>query len=124
MLPLVSQVRIACDQAKSLAANLAGRSAPRHEDNEANFAELHGRIAKCLEFLETFKPSEFEQTHAKTLVKVAYPPGKAMLADDFLWARQVPNFYFHVNMTYALLRAGGVDLGKAEYLGSIHMQDA
>ena len=30
------------------------------------------------------------------------------------WA--LANFYFHVTMSYALLRQGGVDLGKPDYL--------
>jgi len=31
----------------------------------------------------------------------------------------LPNFFFHCTMTYALLRQGGVDLGKGDYLGPI-----
>jgi hypothetical protein len=33
------------------------------------------------------------------------------------WA--LPNFFFHVTTSYALLRHGGVDIGKADYLGSV-----
>jgi uncharacterized protein len=124
MLPLVVHVRIACDHAKSAAANLAGKPAPRHEDNEVNFADLHGRIAKCLEFLRSLTAADFEKTTAKSVIEVAYPPGKAMLADDYLWERQVPNFFFHVTTVYGLLRQGGVDLGKADYLGGVHLFDA
>jgi hypothetical protein len=29
----------------------------------------------------------------------------------------MPNFFFHVTTTYALLRHNGVDLGKMDYLG-------
>jgi hypothetical protein len=29
----------------------------------------------------------------------------------------LPNFFFHATTTYALLRHGGVDLGKRDYLG-------
>ncbi|HEX2735934.1 MAG TPA: DUF1993 domain-containing protein [Polyangiaceae bacterium] len=124
MLPFVVQVRIACDHAKNAAANLSGKPAPKHEDNEANFADLHGRIEKCLSFLETLGASDFEKTNSKTVIKVPYPPGKALLADDYLWGRQVPNFYFHVSMIYALLRHGGVDLGKGDFLGPINIFDA
>ncbi len=34
----------------------------------------------------------------------------------------IPNFYFHLTMTYALLRQAGVDLGKRDYLGGIKLQ--
>jgi hypothetical protein len=29
----------------------------------------------------------------------------------------IPNFFFHVSMAYAILRANGVDVGKRDYLG-------
>jgi hypothetical protein len=42
----------------------------------------------------------------------------ARLAPDMVTrARQLPNFYFHVTTTYAILRQNGVDLGTREYLG-------
>jgi uncharacterized protein len=31
----------------------------------------------------------------------------------------MPNFYFHVTTTYALLRHYGVELGKNDYLGPL-----
>ena len=34
----------------------------------------------------------------------------------------VPNFYFHVSMAYALLRQGGVSLGKRKFIGSIRFE--
>jgi hypothetical protein len=36
----------------------------------------------------------------------------------FLKNFSLPNFYFHATMTYALLRQGGVELGKMNYLGA------
>jgi len=36
----------------------------------------------------------------------------------FLKHFSLPNFFFHVTMTYALLRHGGVELGKIDYLGA------
>ena len=62
MLPFIAQVRIACDHAKSAAANLAGKEPPKHEDNETTVADLRGRIAKCLAYLDTFTASDFEKT--------------------------------------------------------------
>lgn len=35
---------------------------------------------------------------------------------DYLKEWVLPNFFFHVTTTYALLRHDGVDLGKADYL--------
>jgi hypothetical protein len=124
MLPFVAQIRIACDTAKAAAANLSGKQAPRHEDTETTFEELRGRIARCLEYLETFTPADFERTNAQTMVKLPNKPGKALPADEYLFARQIPNFYFHMVTAYDLLRHGGVEIGKGDYLGVLGFVDA
>jgi len=119
MLPFVSQVRIACDVAKTSAALLSGKEPPKHEDNETTVAELRTRIARCLAYLDTFTPADFEKTSAQTVVKLPNRPGKALYAEEYLLARQLPNFYFHVTTAYDLLRHGGVELGKSDYLGPL-----
>jgi uncharacterized protein len=126
MLPFPVQVRIACDNAKALASNLAGKEAPKHEDNETNFEELRGRIAKCLAYLDGFAAADFEKTKPDTIVKLparGTNPAKGMRAQDYVWQRQIPNFYFHVATAYDLLRSGGVDIGKSDYLGALTQID-
>jgi hypothetical protein len=124
MLPFTVQIRIACDQAKNAAANLAGQEPPRHEDNETTVEELRGRIGKCLAYLDSFKPGDFDRTTADTPVKIPSPKGKLMRAQDYLFSRQIPNFYFHVTTAYDILRHGGVPIGKSDYLGPLEMRDA
>jgi hypothetical protein len=124
MLPFSAQVRIACDTAKGTAANLAGKEAPKHEDNERTFGELRGRIAKCLAYLETFTEQDFANVKPDTLIRLPNRPGKALRAREYLIARQVPNFYFHVTTAYGLLRSNGVELGKADFLGQLDLVDA
>jgi hypothetical protein len=121
MLPFVVQVRIACDIAKGTAAGLSGKDAPKHEDNETTVEQLRARIARCLAFVDTVTAADCQRTTAQTKVKIPYPAGKALLADEYLLARQLPNFYFHVTTAYALLREGGVDLGKDDYLGPLEL---
>jgi hypothetical protein len=119
MLPFTRQIQIACDGAKRAAALLCGREAPVHEDNEQTMAQLRERIQKCLAYLATFRVEDFAAVTAKTEVKLLNPPGKAMYAEDALLARAIPNFFFHVMVAYSLLRAGGVDIGKMDYLGDV-----
>jgi len=121
MLPFAAQIRIACDTAKAAASGLSGKEAPKHEDNETTIDELRGRIAKCVAYLETFSPADFERTTPETVVKM--PRNRSMQALDYLWGRQIPNFYFHVTTAYALLRAGGVDIGKTDFLGPLDIID-
>ena len=124
MLPFVAQIRIACDNAKIAAANLSGKSAPKHEDTEKTFEELHARIGKALSFIDSLSEADFEKTTAKTVVKLAFPPNKALHANEYLFLRQIPNFYFHVVTAYDILRQAGVDLGKPDYLGDLPVFDA
>jgi hypothetical protein len=123
MLPFVKQIRIACDHAKSAAQALSGKELPKHEDNEATFAELRGRIAKCLAVLDGLSAADFAATKPDAIVKMPNRPGKGMRADEYLWRRQIPNFYFHVTTAYALLRAGGVEIGKSDFLGQLDIID-
>ena len=124
MLPFLAQVRIACDIAKATAANLSGKDVPRHEDNETTFADLRARIAKCVGVLETFTADDFARTNATTMVRLPNKPGKAIAADEYLFARQIPNFYFHVVTAYDLLRHGGVEIGKSDFFGALEFVDA
>ena len=124
MLPFVAQIRIACDNAKAAAANLSGKPAPKHEDNEKTFEELHGRIAKCLAFVDSVTEADFANVNPEQPVKLQYPPNKALRANDYLFGRQIPNFYFHVVTAYDILRQAGVDLGKPDYLGELPVIDA
>jgi len=122
MLPFTLQIQIACDTAKATAANLAVKDAPKHEDNEKTFGELRARIGKCLAYLETLSAKDFERTKADQTVKLPdrpNRPGKSLRAEEYLIARQIPNFYFHVVTAYDILRQGGVEIGKNDYLGSL-----
>jgi hypothetical protein len=124
MLPFVFQVRNACDQAKTAAANLSGKEAPKHEDTEKTVPELRERIAKCVAYLDTFTAADFEKTKADTMIRLANRPGKAIPAAEYLYARQIPNFFFHATTAYDLLRQGGVEVGKGDFLGPLGFVDA
>jgi hypothetical protein len=123
MLPFTVQIRIACDTAKGAAQALSNKELPKHEDNETTFEELRGRIAKCLAVIEGLSAADFAATKPETIIKMPNRPGKGMRADEYLWFRQIPNFYFHVTTAYDLLRAGGVDIGKTDFLGPLNVID-
>ena len=42
--------------------------------------------------------------------------------DDYLNHFVLPNFYFHLTVAYAILRHCGVDIGKRDFLGAIHLR--
>ena len=116
------QVQVACDNAKGAAARLAEVEVPKHEDNEATFADLVARIDKTLAFVATIKP---EQVIGKEDIKVTLPYWKDKHMTGFEYATEyvLPNFYFHMTTAYAILRKNGVDLGKEDYMGGLPLKD-
>ncbi len=119
MFPLVRQVQIACDFAKSVPARLAGIEVPSYEDNERTFAELHARIAKTLAFAASIDVSKFAGAEQRSVVLRPGTPRERKFAggEAYLFEYGIPQFFFHVTTAYALLRHNGVELGKADYMG-------
>lgn len=118
MFPLVRQIQTAADQAKGTAARLAGMEPPKMDDNEKTFAELRTRLEKTVEFLETLKPEQFENS-AEAKVRLPYYPGKHFLGADYLPSSGLPNFFFHLTTAYDILRHLGVNIGKTDYIGNV-----
>jgi uncharacterized protein len=119
MLPLSSQVQIACDNAKGAAARLAGVEAPKHPDTETTIDELKARLAKTLDFLKTIKPEQLQGAETREIVLQLPQTTLKFTGLNYLTNFVLPNFFFHVTTAYALLRKNGVELGKRDFLGPI-----
>lgn len=116
MLPFIKQIQIASDTAKGAAARLAQVEIPKFEDNETTFAELQARIDKTVAFLDTVKEAQFEGADARTVTLALRSGSRDFTGTDYLTLWANPNFFFHVTTAYALLRHGGVEIGKTDYL--------
>ncbi|HZE10411.1 MAG TPA: DUF1993 family protein [Burkholderiales bacterium] len=118
MLPMKRQVQIACDSAKGAVARLAGAEVPKHEDTEETFAELKTRIAKTIDFIQTFKPAQIDGSEEKTIHLKLGQREVDYKGMQYLLGHALPNFYFHVTTAYDILRHNGVELGKRDYLAN------
>jgi hypothetical protein len=118
MLPMTSQVQIACDTAKGVVARLAGVEIPVHEDTEKTLADLKARIAKAIAFIQTVTPGQIDGTEDKEIVIKRGDKETRYKGMQFLLGNAVPNFYFHVTTAYDILRHNGVEIGKRDYLGN------
>ena len=118
MLPLNRQVQIASDAAKACMARLAGVEMPNWKDEETTLAELKARVQKTIDYVQSFKPEQIDgsETRQITIPRRTSEP-LVMEGEAFLKHYALPNLYFHVTTTYALLRQGGVEIGKADFLG-------
>jgi hypothetical protein len=121
MYPLTRQIQAACDGAKFLAARLSGKEPPKHPDTEKTVDELRARIRSVIEYLATFKASDFEGGEQR-MIPLGFLPGKGLAGEEFLHAFNLPNTYFHVCMAYAILRHNGVELVKGDYIGSLDVK--
>jgi hypothetical protein len=120
MFAFTRQVQVVSDTAKGCMARLAGVEAPKYEDTEASFAELKQRIDKTLAFVKGFEPRQLEDAESRAVV-LKFPNSTLNFKSgwDYLQSFALPNVYFHSAMAYAILRHGGVKLGKNDYLGNI-----
>ncbi len=118
MLPMATQVQIACDTAKGVVARLAGVDIPAFEDNEKTLAELKARVAKTIAFIQTITPEQIDGTEDKDIVTKRGDKETHYKGMQFLLGHAIPNFYFHISTTYSILRHNGVEIGKRDFLGN------
>ncbi len=117
---LIRQVQIACDTAKLGVARLAGKvdSAPKHADTETTLPQLQERIKSVLDYLSEFTAEDLRQAES---IRVSQPrwDGRYLTGFEFAVQHAIPNLYFHVTTSYAILRHNGVEVGKKDFLGPL-----
>jgi hypothetical protein len=119
--PFARQVQAACDTVKLAASRLTGKDAPNHPDTEETIEQLRARVASVLAYLDGFKPEDFANAATQSITTPRWE-GKTMTGTDYFLEHALPNFYFHLSTSYALLRHNGVPLGKRDYLGALTMK--
>jgi hypothetical protein len=118
MFPLTRQVQIACDFATSVSARLAGAEVPAYEGGDQTFADLRQRIAATLAFVGGLDAARFQGSEQREIVlRPGTPKERRIGGEAYLLAYGLPQFFFHVTTAYDLLRHGGVEIGKKDYMG-------
>jgi hypothetical protein len=119
MFPLVKQVQIAADFARGISARLAGVGIPAYEGQEQSFADLDALLEKTLGFIGSLDPAQFEGSESKEIVlRPGTPKEKTLTGQVYLSQYGLPQFFFHITTTYAILRHNGLDIGKRDYMGA------
>ena len=119
MLPLTKQVQIATDFAKGTAARLAGVEPPAFEDNETSFAALVARIDRTIAYVQTLQPDQIDGSEDRRITRPIRGEPRTFTGLSYLLSYALPNFYFHVTTTYALLRENGLNIGKNDFIGTL-----
>jgi hypothetical protein len=118
MRPLAFQVQYMCITALKFLNVGAHLDTPAVEDNEKTFADLEARVASTVELLKGIDRASIdgkEDEKAAVAAELVAKHGE-FTGSEYLFANNLPNFYFHMVTAYDILRAKGVDLGKRDYL--------
>ncbi|MCZ2495664.1 DUF1993 family protein [Xylophilus sp. Kf1] len=119
MLPLAKQVQIACDTAKLAVARLTGQTAPPFADDETTFEQLAERIAKTLAYIAGVPAEAFEGSEQRPVTVGSGERERRFNGQDYLLHFALPNLFFHITTTYAILRHNGAPIGKNDFLGKV-----
>lgn len=88
------------------------------------FAELAESVLAARDALAALDPEEvngFEGRPMRFEIKAWHADYSA---ESFLLSFSKPNFYFHAATAYGLLRAGNVQIGKVDFLGTLDLKKA
>ena len=115
MEPLVFQVHTICKAAQNIAGLVTDdiQSSVLGEGHETtSFAELHAPLNAAIGALSALSREDFEGRDSAGVAVL----GRTITGLEYVQKFGVPNFFFHINMMYALFRSRGVPLGKGDYL--------
>ena len=119
MFPLTRQIQTFCDQAKNGSFRLAGTEAPALEDKETTFAEVRQRVQKTLDLVKSIDAKAFDGGEDREIVLPLGPNKMKIQGANYLLHFVLPNFYFHLATAYDILRSGGVEIGKRDFMGAV-----
>lgn len=109
--PASQQFATAAGFALRVACPLAGREVPDLPQ------ALGPRLAVARAMLGAMAPADFEGAATRIIRHRAGFAELEQTGAEFLYLYGLPNFFFHLTMGYAALRAAGVPLGKADFDG-------
>lgn len=116
MFTFAQQVRSAVDFALRMALPLCGHAVPMPPSASNDLDDLRGRIAGARALLD-LPEAAFAGAAQKQFTERAGFADLDLDASDFVLRFGLPNFWFHLTTAYALMRAEGVALGKADIDG-------
>lgn len=119
MFPLAKQIQVATDFARGVSARLAGMDVPQFPESGQSFADLQQLIQKTLEFIGGITPEQINDQEGREITtRPGTPKERKFSGQSYLLTYGLPQFFFHVTTSYAILRHSGVEVGKRDYMGA------
>lgn len=116
MFPLAQQVRSACGFAFRTVFPLMRREAPTVSEGQGSLAELRLLTRETWQTLQALSADAFD-TGALPVTGEAGFASLTLPPREYALHYAMPNFFFHLSMTYAVLRYLGVPVGKPDFDG-------
>jgi hypothetical protein len=118
MHPLAFQAMVVINFARAWPARAAGLPIPDPVSPDLDVAGLKAAIAEAKAYLAALTPEQFA---GRDEVPITYQVGPGMEltlpAGRWLSVFATTNLYFHLSTAYGILRANGVQIGKADMFG-------
>ncbi|KAK0732935.1 hypothetical protein B0T26DRAFT_736067 [Lasiosphaeria miniovina] len=118
MRPLSFQVQLASNTAKKSVERLTAFSGSPWPDDEDSLPRLAERVDKTIDFLERTDFAAINSPNPSTIHLVLKDRIFDFSREDYVLKYALPNFFFHVQTAYAILRMKGVQIGKFDYLNA------
>jgi hypothetical protein len=115
MQPLRFQLAVVCNFSQQWPARVAGLEVPPDVGDQLDVAGFRAALAASRAWLEARTPEQFA---GRDDVPLTYTIGNGMTptlpSAQWLTVFATTNLYFHLSMAYGILRARGVQIGKAD----------
>jgi hypothetical protein len=116
MFSLIQQLQYALYLPMDFARHFADEPAPHVGYEEATFEDVHASLKTAIAYLKVI-PAERLAERAQRVVPIFFDGAKGMPAEDYAAIVEMPDFYFHLSIAYAILRHNGVPLSKGDFIG-------
>ena len=116
---LAFQVQSCSNTAKFLAHRVGGAENVIFPDDETTFEQLHARINRTIEILESLEENSMDGAETKEIILQTGMGNFQFTGQDYVTMFVIPNFHFHLSTGYCLLRSMGVDVGALDYMKDV-----
>ncbi|KUF10201.1 DUF1993 family protein [Pseudoponticoccus marisrubri] len=94
---------------------LVGQPVPEFPAAAMDHEGLMGRLRFARDTLDALDPADFEGAEIREIPHRAGFAELIQSGSDYLHLFAMPNFMFHLSMGFAVLRQGGLDIGKSDF---------
>ncbi|KFN49790.1 DUF1993 domain-containing protein [Arenimonas composti] len=115
MLPLGAQIAFACNQPRGFSQWCAGQPIENLLPEVTSVAQARAHIADTKARVQAISAGDDKLDEVK---RIGLGPGRycELPARQYVSDYLLPNLYFHITTTYAILRMLGAPVGKSDYM--------